>query len=676
MIDLRQAYEIIDAHDFRVSTILPSVWAEKNRVMSTDVSSFPGQYSYKKTPYLKELINCLSVDHPARVVAVMKGAQIGFSTGVIENGIGWIISENPAPILLISGDKELSKEIVEKRIDQMIDSTGIRHLIRPNTLRKRNQRTGDTSTSKEFPGGYLTADGANNANKLRQRSFKYGFIDDFEAAPSQDKKAGSITKLIEQRFASYYSSMKLFYISTPEIKQTSNIEPVFLLGDQRKYMMPCPICGELISFEWKTEVEDDKGKLAGVTFETDDKGNLISDSVGYTCQKCGKFFTEKHKYDMLQAGIWVPTAEPSEVGYYSYHLSALYAPPGMYDWEYYARDFLKCYPNGLTQRPDIAALKTFLNVCLGQTFEERGTAPKILQITQNTREYKIGTVPKQLSVEDGAGRIVMLTCACDLNGKVDDARLDYEVLAHTENKVTYSIDAGSIGTFRKGIKSDEGREIYTYRLQSEQYISVWDIFLNDVLQKAYKTDTNELMPINIAGIDTGNFTTYAYSFIEANQDLIYPSIICGLKGDIDKFRRFDSDVALFRKSKEQPNLWLLEVNQVKNALAEFMALKWSESSGLTQPYSFMNFPEPEGKKYSVKWYFSHFESEHKVEQLNKDGSKVGYRWQKRHSTVENHFWDCRVYNLALRDIFAYEVCLASKIKYPDWGKFVQLINSM
>ena len=95
MINLNQAYQIIDAHDFRISNVLPSVWSEKHRVMTTDVSSFPGQFSYDKTPYLKEIINCLSAEHPARIIAVMKGAQIGFSTGVIENGIGWIISENP-----------------------------------------------------------------------------------------------------------------------------------------------------------------------------------------------------------------------------------------------------------------------------------------------------------------------------------------------------------------------------------------------------------------------------------------------------------------------------------------------------------------------------------------------------------------------------------------------------
>jgi len=147
--DFTNSYKsIIHSATFRMDKLLPSEWAEKHRVMTSDVSSFPGPFRYDKTPYLIEIINHLSLKSDARVVAIMKGGQIGYSTGVIENGIGWIIDESPAPILLTSGDKDLAKEMMEKRIDQMIDSCGLRYKIRPNSMRKRNQRTGDTSLSK------------------------------------------------------------------------------------------------------------------------------------------------------------------------------------------------------------------------------------------------------------------------------------------------------------------------------------------------------------------------------------------------------------------------------------------------------------------------------------------------------------------------------------------------
>lgn len=662
--------QILDSHKFKLSKVLPSNWAENHRVMTTEVSSFPGKFSYEKTPYLVEIVNHLSQESPARIVAIMKGAQIGFSTGVIENGIGWIISEAPAPILLTSGDKELSKEMVEKRIDQMIDSCGLRHMIRPNTIRRRNQRTGDTSQSKEFPGGFLIAEGSNNANKLRQRSFSYGFIDDFEVAPQSDKRTGNITNLIEQRFAAYYSKMKLFYISTPEIKQTSNIEPVYLLGDQRKFHLPCPKCGGFIEIVWKTTIGKSKD-LAGITFKLDSKGRLLEKSIGYTCQLCGGFFRENHKYDMLQNGEWIPTAEQSEPGYYSYHISALYAPPGMYNWTHYVRNFVKCYPNGLSNAPDTEKLKTFLNVALGQTYEIRGKAPKIKQLQKNTRKYKVGEVPNELSIKDGNGEIVLLTCACDLNGKVNDARLDYEVLAWSETGANYSVDAGSIGTFERR-QSEEKRELWTYR--NTEPMNVWDKLISEVLQKPWPSDDGRKFGILAAGIDTGFFTTYAYNFVDFMQNYSNPVLVCGLKGEGEKARRLDADTHMYRPSRERNQLYVLEVNQIKDDLSEKMQLIWSESSGYTQPPGFMNFPIPSDNKYTMRTYFEHFEGEHKVEEKTSDGRVTGYKWIKRHSSVKNHFWDCRIYNIALKEIFVDELMKASGIKYGGWAEFCRMMK--
>jgi len=87
----------------------------------------------------------------------MKGAQLGASAGVIENGLGWIIDQKPVDVLFLTGHIDLAEESMSGRIDEMIDSCGLRPLIGPNTLRKKNQRTGDTNQAKEFPGGSIIA---------------------------------------------------------------------------------------------------------------------------------------------------------------------------------------------------------------------------------------------------------------------------------------------------------------------------------------------------------------------------------------------------------------------------------------------------------------------------------------------------------------------------------------
>jgi phage terminase large subunit GpA-like protein len=664
---IEQIFSLLDSSRFLISDIKPSQWNEKHRVMTSDVSPFPGPFSYNVSPYLKEVVDCLSPGHPAKIIAVMKGAQVGFSTGVIEAGIGWIISENPGNILFLTGHSDLAEEAMNGKIDQMIDSCGLRTLIRPSVLRKKNMRTGDTNKSKEFPGGSLIAGGASNHKLLRQRSVRYGFIDDFEGAKGRSKESGSTTEMIEQRFAAYADKMKLFYISTPELKQTSNIEPAFLLGDQRRWHIPCPCCGEYIVLQWNVPMEDDTNKIAGITWTLDEKNRLISDTVGYICQKCGGFFNDSTKYELNLLGEWRPTAEPSKVGYYSYHLSSLYAPPGAYDWEHYVRQYLNANPINGKQKED--KQQTFVNLCLGETFEPSGEAPKANDLQKYLRAYQIGLIPEKVSIKDGNGKIVLITCACDLNGIEDDARLDYEIVGWSETGSSYSITHGSIGTFiprENTRKHKEDRARWTY--EHHRPNSVWPEF-DKVIDEIYLTDTGRKMKILMTGVDTGHYTTLAYSFIDRRNS----RFICALKGDKEnKYRRFGVDTPKFKKAKERSNMYLVDVNLIKDELANLMRLKWDEGNDDSQPSGFMNYPQSSGGKYLFKNYFSHFEGEHRIIE-SKEGEGIAAKWEKKSASSQNHFWDVRVYNMALREIVVSMVCTELKIKNYSWNDYVDVL---
>ena len=238
-----QIFQIFDAADVRLSSLKPSEWAEQNRMMTSEETPLPGMFRYTNSPYTKAIVDCLDPHDPSRIIAVMKGAQIGFTSGVIENGIGWIISQQPGNILYLVGHETLVKPTA-KKLDTMIGNSGIGHLIKRTGPRKN--KSGNTDTMKDFPGGDMILGPANHG-MLRNISRRYGFIDDFEKMKSSDKSSGSTAEMIEQRFAAYYTKMKLMYISTPELKKTSNIEKEYLKGDQRKWHIPCPCCGVKIT---------------------------------------------------------------------------------------------------------------------------------------------------------------------------------------------------------------------------------------------------------------------------------------------------------------------------------------------------------------------------------------------------------------------------------------------
>lgn len=657
-------HKLVDEISIQFVDIKPSEWAEQNRTMGSDETSRPGKFSYAYTPYLKEVADCLSENHPARVIAVMKGAQIGFSTGVIENGLGWIIGQSPGNTLFLSGHQDLSEEAMNGKIDKMIDSCGLRPLIRPNVLRKRNQRTGDTSKSKEFPGGSLTAGSANNHKLLRQRSVRYGFIDDFDSAKKSSTDSGNTRTLIQQRFAAYYDKMKLFYISTPELKETSNIEPVFLLGDQRRYFVPCPCCGEYIPFYWETDLENGQKGKAGVTWRVEN-GKLLPETVGYICQKCGDFFDDSRKLDIIKAGEWRPTAEPSEVGYYSYHISCLYAPPGMYDWTYYVRQYLEANPPGGNRKEDLH--KTFINLCLGETYEPQSRTLSANALQKQTRGYEIGVIPEAISIEDGNGKIVLVTCACDLNGTEYDARLDYQVVAWSETGSSYNIKHGSIGTFvpretQLAVKKD--RERWSYDLGRQ--LNVWKEF-DIVLNTVFNTDTGRRMKIFVTGVDTGFHRNYAYAWLDKTNFNAF-----GLKGkDKDKYFRPNKDITKWSFAKERSNLYLVEVSRYKDDLADIMNLKWVRGEGF-QPPGFMNFPQPGGGLYGFENFFEHFEAEHRT--ANDKGEVI---WKKKNSSVQNHQYDCHIYNMALVDILIgltkRDLPKDQKDLHFGWAELVKII---
>jgi phage terminase large subunit GpA-like protein len=650
----------------------PSEWVESTIILPDGVSRYKGKFSYNISPYAREIVDRIASDDPTRVVSIMKCAQIGLTQGLIIPGMAYVISEDAYPMLFMAGDKDLAKTSIRERFDPIIQSSGLQGLIRPSVIRAKNQRTGDTDFSKEYAGGRLTVEGTNNVTKMRQISVKFIFADDWEAAPRNDKNEGSLRKLMEGRQTSYGNMAKTFFISTPTIKQTSNIEPVYLLGDQRKWHWKCPHCNNWINLQWRIEKED--GTYAGIVYEVDKNGQLINSSVKYKCQECGELIPETMKYNLNLKGKWIPTAKPQIENYCSYHLNALVIPPGFVTWVDLAKEWLEACPPGQPVKKGM--LQTFLNIRMGETWEEQGESPKVLELMQNTRDYEVGVVPDKTCEELGTGKIVLLTLSCDLNGIMErdneDARLDWEIKAHTSGGQSYSVEHGSIGTFKRVRDltyqeriSDSERQKYTYHLN--QYNSVWNE-LEKIMRAGYIGESKSVYTIGLTLIDTGFFTQSAKKFIDSIDDLL----VYGIKGKAEaEFRRITKDTPFFSRSREAKNLYLLEVNQIKDIVAENMKLR--EGNDGSQPEGFMNFPQPKAGKYTLKNYFSHFEGERRVEVIKND-EVVGFAWEKKHSNSQNHFWDVHIYNTAARDIYIDLLKQSDpNLKNLTWASFCELV---
>jgi phage terminase large subunit GpA-like protein len=673
---VKQLKNIVTKNIPQISTIKPSDWVEQNIVMG---KPFPGPFRYKRTPYTREIIDILSPDSSCWGCAVKKGGQIGFSAGVIYPGICWIIKNNPGNTSLSVGAPELIKKATDK-LDACINSAGLRDYIKPSSLRKRNNKTGDTNTQKDFTGGFAMIWSANNHKNIRQVDLQNQFNDDYVAIKKASKESGSTDKKLDQRSAAYKDTKKRMDISTPELIG-STIDEAFDKGDKRRYLIPCPCCNDLITIDWIMPSVCRPGKMAGITWKMKEgDGGLDKESVGYVCPLCDGFFTDKNKQDWLNKGEWVAFDIQKIEGYRSYHISALYAPIGMDGWDKYVQDWIDIHPKGQPRKEE--EYQWFVNEVLGESYEPKTTAIQPRQLEKNIQPYDIGVVPDELSVKHGNGHIVLITCACDLGGryvgdqlnsKEDDARLDWEIVAHAENGTTYSIDHGSIGTFTNAYlgKKDEGRELWSY--DPSKTNNVWKE-LDLILARTYVVGKHgrganaitNTMKIQLTGIDSGFADKFVWNYIDSRSGRFK---IVGLKGNKESTPRIHgANQRNWTLGKSRANLYMIEVGHLKDIIASRISLRWDGSNASSQPGGYMNFPRRADGKYENENYFEHFEAEHRVI----DEKKGTFIWKKKSPNVQNHVFDLNVYNMALTEILMHHVFKEIGVVEKDeqtWWRF-------
>ena len=678
----------------QISNIKPSEWAEKNIV----IPGGKGRLNYDFNPYCREIINLFAPDHPMRKCVVMKGSQITFSSGVLMPLLGFIIAEDPHNSLFMVGDTKLLVPANEK-LDFMITNatTGngmpLRDLISDQSNRKRKTKSGDTDTVKYFPGGWILTDSLTNSKAIAQIDCERIILDDADAIKKNDPKTGAFLDLVEMRGAANYHTFKMAMIGTPLLKGESNLEPNFLLYDQRYYNIECPHCHEPITWKFRQE------ETIHFVWKLDNHNNLIKNSVEYICPKCGCAHNDRNKQKQLQGGLWVPTSTSISEECYSYHISSLYAPVGMNPWHYYIQKWIEANPK---DRPrDEFKYQTLVNTGFGETYEPQAESPEAKDIQKNQREYPIGIIPSRLSQKDGNGKIVLLTCEADINGTVsgvngatkNDARLDYEIVAWSESGASYSVQHGSIGTFipyEGTTKSD--RYLWTYEHNKPN--SVWPVFW-DIISRAYISDEGLYYYINKPGVDVGAYAHLVEPFIDwtIGQNPGNPCV--GMRGKKEEsYLREKQNVSRFEVGRIRNDVFFLQVGLYKDDLSDKMKSKWDKEKEV-QPSGFMNFPMSERYVCPVKakhyarlgWqyngdllyqtdsYFAHYESEHRKQVQLKDGGSA-FRWVKKKSNSQNHFFDCRIYNMAKREIIVATLKhelgnkVAPEFAWPDYVKYV------
>lgn len=347
-----------------------SEWADTRRMLSSKSSAEKGPWRTERTPYLREIMDCLSATSPTEEVVFMKGAQIG-GTECGLNWLGYVVDVEPAPLMMVQPTTNTAKRFSKQRIAPMISDTPV---LAEKVQESRSRDSGNTTLMKDFDGGVLVVAGANSAADLRSMPVRFLFLDEVDAYPSDVDEEGDPVALAIKR-TSTFARRKVFKVSTPTLKDWSKIEAAFDASDARRFHVPCPHCGHYQALKW-ANVKWPEGR---------------PEEAHYVCDDCGVVIPEHHKTAMLSRGVWIAERPKPDGKVAGFHLSSLYSPIGWESWPSLARQFIAA--KAKADAGDTALLKAFVNTALAETWEDNGERVEVGELQSRAEAYALRTVP-------------------------------------------------------------------------------------------------------------------------------------------------------------------------------------------------------------------------------------------------------------------------------------------
>jgi phage terminase large subunit GpA-like protein len=562
-----------------------SEWADRYRRLSGKSAAEPGPWRTDRTPYLREIMDSLSPSSPVERVVFMKGSQLGGSE-LGNNWVGYVIHKSPGPMMVVQPTVELAKRNSKQRIDPLIEESDV---LRELVKSPRSRDSGNTVLSKEFPGGVLVMTGANSAVGLRSMAVRYLFLDEIDAYPGDVDGEGDPINLAFARTRTF-SRRKVFMVSTPLVAGWSRIEAAYAESDQRRYWVPCPHCGEfqVLKFERLRWPKGEPQKAA------------------YHCIACEQPIFNHQKNTMLARGEWRPEAA-GDGRTRGYHLSSLYSPVGWYSWERAAEDWEKA-------QKDVERLKSFVNLVLGESWQERGDAPDWQPLYDRREDYAIGTAPR-------GG--LFLTAGAD----VQRDRIEVEVVAWGRGKESWSVD-------------------YRVLMGDTARADVWRQ-LDALLDEEFPHSSGMRMPIRVLCVDSGFNPRITYDWVRqhpqaswgpAGARAAHPKTAVAIKGTARTDRLILGASPVDASRRRGTRLWMLGTPVAKSELYSRLRLvPPTEESGEQFPAGYCHFPRYEEE------YFRQLTAE----------SLVKGHWVVAPNR-RNEALDCRVYARAAASIYGID----------------------
>ncbi|QKV20252.1 phage terminase large subunit family protein [Oricola thermophila] len=592
----------------------PSDWAEKNLKLP-DGPLANEFWRRDMALHTVEIVDVFDPDNPVNEAAVMKSAQTAFTTALII-AAGYSIDRDPCRMMLVQPTSGALYDFNKEKLQPAIEASPVlARKVRPQSSRSGD---GSTATSKQFAGGSLILAIASSAADLRSKTIKKTLLDEIDEYPDDLDGQGDPIDMIEARQISFLASgdWKRLKASTPTIKGASKIEAAYLAGDQRRWHVKCPGCGDRFVFEFDRE-----------HFRFNDEPPY---NAHYVTPCCGTIIEGHEKNAVYRTGKWIPTAERPGAGR-SYHFDAMSSP--LVPWDEIAKKF--CGIDG-----DPVKAKTFYNLWLGLPYEVRGDAPDHVRLLERRDGDLVrGHIPPLGLILTGAADV-------QLRG------IYYEIKAYGPDRQKWIVDAGIL----EGDTNDPHAGAF--------------LKLTEVFERSYPDAYGGSRRVDAFGVDSGYRSHVVYTWVRGRVGAFAlkgldgwsrPALGTGQAVDIDyNGKRIRNGV----------HVWGVGTWPLKAAHYDDLRKEGKKSGKETDPPGYVHFGS-----WLDEVYFRQITSEYLANENYR--GRVRRVWKVRNGE-ENHFLDCTIYNDALADYLglsrmtqeewaalASDRCAPEVVKRPD-----------
>lgn len=566
-----------------------SEWADGNRRLSSESSAAAGQWHTRE--YQREPMDAFT-DPTIHTIALMVARQT-LKTEIIQNCLGYVIDQDPGPTLVVQFRDTDCKRFSKIRLAPMLRDTPV---LRGKVAEDKS-RTGDNTVDfKSFPGGQLSIVASGSPGNLAALPIRYLFCDEIDKYPASAGAAGDPISLAQGRQEEFWNR-KTVLACTPTFHGVSRIEAAWLESDQREYEICCPHCAAFQVPSWRNQVK----------WNAELPRHLQPGSAKYHCAACDLAWGDVDRWKASKNGRYQATAPfNGTAGFRVSGLARLGTKlSAMVD------EFLKAKAGGREH------LKTFINEQLAELWTEPGEVIEWRDLIDRREAYVPGTVPM-------GG--LFLTAGVDVQ-RADGGRLECEIVAHGENRETWSVD-------------------YRILHGDPSLKAVWDQ-LEGVLHERFPHESGAELEIEKMFVDSGDGTTTkeVYEWVQKQPR----TRVWASKGD----NRTELPVSGPRSTEFNRKgqkvrygsiLRTVAVDVFKSTLyADLKKRRPSDEEllqGMSYAQGFCHFPEDAA--YSDE-YFKQLTSERLVATKTKRG---GERAEYQQTRPRNESLDCRIYAMA------------------------------